>query len=306
MKNKKNFSKPLVSIVILTCNSFNLVSSCIKNVVKLSAINYRKKIIIVDNGSYDKTVEKIYAKFSGIVVVSNRKNYGFSKGINAGIQLALDIGSDYIFLLNDDTIFPSSLMDNLISKAVKNNYLISGPLIVSADNKIWSLGGTIEPNRFSGGLNYYGKSPDELNNFSDFNVDFISGTAMLVKSEVFKKVGLLNEDYFLYYDDADFCFRAKKQNIDSVVIPTVKLIHLETTTIKKNSPSHYYHSAKSRLIFLFKYASFRKRLREIIRIPLSTTEILFSKDKVKRKYELLAYFDFFQHKVGQNTTIKPF
>ncbi|MBI2029099.1 glycosyltransferase family 2 protein [Candidatus Gottesmanbacteria bacterium] len=284
MKNNKGFkSKPVVSIIILTCNSYILANQCIDLVKKLTSKNYHKNIIVVDNGSKGDIVKKLAQEYPEIMIVDNKVNYGFSKGINYGIKLALDLKSNYIFLLNDDTIFDSFLMDRLIEKAENNKYLICGPQVLTKEGFVWSNGGMIDKKRFSGSLVDYGEKPSSDN--KEKTVNFISGTAMLVKTSVFNKIGFLDEDYFLYYDDADFCFRAQKAGIQSIIIPSIKLIHLETVTIGKNSPSHYYHAAKSRLIFLFKHAPYWLKIREIMRLPKSILE--------SRKPELQAYFDFF-------------
>ncbi len=288
------------AIVILTRNAKNLILSCLKNLVSKSSVNF--KIIVVDNGSKDKTVDEVAKNFPEVIIIENKNNYGFAKGINYGIKLAVAQGYDWILILNDDTVVKIDDIYKLIEEANEKNYLVSGPLILSPDNKVWSAGGIINKEHFSGGLIGYGR--DKWGG-REKGVDFISGTAMLVKSQVFQKIGYFDEDYFLYYDDVDYCYRAKNKGIASYIIPKVKITHLETITIGKNSPSHYYHAAKSHLIFVFKRAPLFIKLREFIYTFKRIYSLFISKNETKKKYELLAITDFFLLNWGQKSRIKP-
>lgn len=297
-------NKPQISIVVLTCNAKKLVLNCVSSLYRLTADNYRLEIIVVVNGSKDGTTEALVKMFPQIIVIDNKINYGFAKGINYGVKLAYQQKADYILILNDDTKFSPDFLETLFREAQHNSYEICGPKILTPDKKIWSLGGKIDKRRYSGGLIGYGEkdcSFDECN-----EVDFISGTAILVRRDVFKKIGFFDEDYFLYYDDVDFCCRALKKGIKSHIVSGAVITHLETITIKKNSPSHYYHAKKSHLIFVFKRAPFLVKLRELMRFPKTLIELSKEKNKTKQKYELLAINDFFQGKIGQNSSIKPF
>lgn len=287
--NKVHKKKLKIVIVVLTYNHAQLALSCLFSLSRIKKSNYSVSTVVVDNGSSDKTSAIISQKYPRIKIIRNKKNYGFSKGINSGLKYAFKKGYDWIIMLNDDTKVPQNFLTGLLPIALKNSFAICGPKIKTIDNKIWSLGGKIDKLRFSGGLIAYGKKDNKK--LSNRKVDYISGTAMLVKREVFEKIGFLDEDYFLYYDDADFCFRASKAGFNSYLIPEVEIKHLETVTIKKNSPSHYYHAAKSHLIFVLKRAPLKIKIRELLRLFKTIFELV-SKDPVKRKYELLAIKDF--------------
>lgn len=293
-----------IALIILTCNKKALILSCLNSLKKVNKKNIKLTTIVVDNGSKDETVETIIKKYPEVIVIDNKINYGFAKGINCGLRFAYQQDCQYILLLNNDIIPDKDFLIKLISQAKRNSYYICGPKILTKDNKIWSIGGVIDKVRFSGGLIGYGQ--EESLNFKNQKVDFISGTAMLVKREVFEKIGFFDEDYFFYYEDLDFCFRAGKAGFKSYLVPSSEIIHLESKTIKKNSPSHYYHAAKSHLIFVFKRAPLKIKIREFLRLGKTTTELIFGKNLMKRKYELLAIKDFFllKLKFGQNTTVK--
>lgn len=301
MKKKR----PTVTIIILTYNSYSLVRNCLQLVNSLTSVSFNKKVIVVDNGLKDNVSRKLSREFPSVVFVSNNINYGFAKGINFGIKLALNLNSDYIFLLNDDTLFKKNFLEILVKETLSNKYPISGPQVITPDNIIWSRGGSIDPLRMSGSLIDYGKKANNGKKTSQV-VDFISGTAMLVSSNVFKRIGLLNENYFLYYDDVDFCFRAKQYGFTSHIVYSSIITHLESKTVGKHSPSHYYYAAKSRLIFLFTQGSILIRLRELLRLPLSIAVLLTEKNARRRTYELMAYRDFFLLRFGIKGRVKPF
>lgn len=283
-----------VAVVILTYNAKKLVLQCLFDLLKSKSSRLKITPIVVVNGSRDGTVKEIAGKFPKTIIIDNQKNYGFSNGINFGLKLAVQQNYNWILLLNDDVRFNPEFLEELVREADKNSYSICGPLILTIDNKVWSNGGVIDKVRFSGGLIDYGKDKTVKKNQP---VDFISGTAMLVKKEVFEKIGFLDEDYFLYYDDVDFCFRAKKTGFNSYIVPSAQITHLETLTIKKNSASHYYHAAKSHLIFVFKRAPFSLKIREVFRALKTITELIKEKNKVKQKFELLAIRNFFLKRI---------
>lgn len=301
--NVDNINTPKVFIVVLTYNSKRLVLSCLANLANLNKKNFSLFLVVVDNGSTDGTADAVIKNYPEVTLIDNKKNYGFAKGINYGLRFAYQQGADWMLLLNDDTVLPRDFLQKLLRISLKKNYDISGPKIKTLDNKIWSLGGVINPLRFSGGLISYGE--EDKKNLKEQKVDFISGTVMLVKKKVFARIGFLDEDYFLYYDDVDFCYRALQKGFLSYLVPQAEITHLETATIKKNSPSHYYHAAKSRLIFVFKRAPFIIKIRELIRLGKTIIELIFEKNLTKRKYEFWAICDFFCLKFGQNTSIKP-
>lgn len=292
-----------VAVVILTCNALELLKDCLDSLKNNKNNHYQITIFVVDNDTKNDTGSIIASKYPEVILIQNKINYGFSKGINFGLRLAYKLNFDWIMLLNDDTIVKPETIINLIKESERNKYLISGPVILTKDGNIWSEGGILDKLRYSGGLSGFGQKKKAIT--KNTKTGFVSGTAMLVHNNVFKKVGFLDEDYFLYYDDVDFCFRASLKGMPSYIIPSSQIIHLETATIKKNSPSHYYHSAKSHLIFVFKRAPLNIKLREILRLFKTFFELMTNNDPVKKKYELKAISDFLLMRVGQRTSIKP-
>jgi len=200
---------PKVYIVILQYNQSAHTLKCLESVAKLTYPNY--EVVVVDNGSETAHLKNVeywidLNKAKSYKLIANNSNTGYGAGNNLGIKYALDHGADYVLILNNDTIIAPDFLDKIPQA------YISGPII----HKIkWF---------FPGGI----PSSAPI----DSSIKYISGAAMLVKKEVFEKIGFFDESYFLYFEDADFCFRARKVGFllsDS----TAKLIHDESATVSE-------------------------------------------------------------------------
>ena len=194
-----------VFVIILNFKVKELALRCIESVKKSTYKN--TEIILVDNDS-DDGIEEDVKKFD-IDFIQTGKNMGYSGGNNAGIKKALKSGADYIFILNPDTTIESDCIENIINGIEDNKADIAGPKIYfDGSKKIWYAGGIFDKENVIGSH----RGVDEMDR-GKYDIpeetDFVTGAAMMVKRELFDKIGLLDERYFLYYEDADFCERAK-------------------------------------------------------------------------------------------------
>lgn len=211
---------PKVSIIILNFNGRAVLNGCLTSVFQ---VDYPElSVIVVDNNSTDGSLEKAKAKFSKAVFIRNEQNLGFASGNNIGIKFALEHGADYVLLLNNDTIVtPGFLMPLMDTFKVNEKIGLVSPLIFQGNSKkIWFSGGKI---------NWLKMRTKHLNKSrkKNYKSDFISGCAMFVKKEVFKKVGLLDEDFFLYWEDADFSVRVKRAGFECMIVPDSQIGHFE-------------------------------------------------------------------------------
>lgn len=210
-------------------------------------------------------------------------NVGYGEAINKIVRKHLR-EFDYFLILNPDVSLYVDCIRQLVSCADSNNRIgIVGP-----------NGGKIDSNRFSSIL-----LPKKTNKKgSVMIVDYISGSAMLIKSEVFKRVGLFDKDYFLYYEEVDFCFRAKKAGFRIVVCTKAKVKHFESTYIGKDSPAMTYYLSRNHLLFVERFAPWPIKIREFVRLPKTIYQARSS------KYELLGIKDYFLRNLGRNYAIK--
>lgn len=211
---------PKIFVIILNYNGKETLKRCLDSVFYSDYPNF--EVVIVDNDSKDGSFELAKNLYSKFHFIKNAKNSGFSAGNNVGIRFALEKMADYIFLLNNDAVLEKDTLSKLIETSEKEPAGIFSPIIYNRENHVWFAGGKIKWLKMKAvHENTFKES------FHPYKTDYISGCAMLVKKEVFKKIGLLSEDYFLYYEDADFCIRARRNGFECTVIPNTKAIHFE-------------------------------------------------------------------------------
>jgi len=219
---------PRVAVVVLNYQGENLLPGLLES---LESTDYQNlKIYLVDNASTDNSLSLAENWLSRLPmeIIRNDENLLFSKGNNVGIKAAMESGSDFIFLLNNDTIVPATLISELINFMDKNLEVgISGPMIHfgSPAGVIWGAGGMVST--WWGLVRHRGIRAKDTGQFSEpVEVDYISGAAMMIRRDVIEKVGMLDENFPMYYEDTDFCFRARKAGFEVWYVPTSPLIHL--------------------------------------------------------------------------------
>lgn len=198
-------------------------------------------------------------------------NRGYAAAANIGIKKAIKDGCDLFVIANPDLSLKSLVGKNIFEGG---EYFDIWGFSMNQDGKIY-YGGEIEKWRMSGGL--IDKNPEKR--FTA--VDFPSGSFIFIKKSVVDKIGYWDESYFFYYDEVDYCWRAKKAGFRIGIDSLLNYEHFETS---KTNPVKEYYLFKSRLKFLFKYGSLKQKTREIIRTPLTIYEEI-----VKRPF----YLNFF-------------
>ncbi len=227
-----------------------------------------------------------------VYVDNESNNIGYAGAINIALQENLD-KYDFFFILNPDIVLKKNCLENLLSVLKTDENLgIVGPKILDEKGHIWSMGGELNPIRYSGGLIHYGK-PNRAFKEKLVITDFISGTAMLIKKDVFEKVGLFTDDYFLYYEDVDFCLRAKKAGYCLAVVPSAEIIHAASSSTGKGSPLMEYYMARNHLLFMERFAPVRLKLREMIRLPKTWYQAKGN------TFEMLGIRDYFLRRFGR-------
>lgn len=171
------------------------------------------QIIVVDNGSADDSVDRLRRTADpAVTILALSENRGFAAGNNVGIRAALEAGAEWVWLLNNDTLVAPDCPQRLAAAARRHpGYHLLSPLIVYHDepSRIWSLG----DRRMAGTLltrGLYRDRPLPAALPELIPVDFLSACSLLVQREVFAAAGMLDERYFMYGEDADFCLRAAR------------------------------------------------------------------------------------------------
>jgi len=234
-----------VAIVILNWNGWPDTLECLESLNRLDYSNL--DIILIDNASKERPplISVQFLKLT-IVQIFNEKNLGFAGGNNQGIKIALERGADYILLLNNDTTVESDFLKKLVGVGEeKESYGILGPIIYYSDEpeKIWFAGGQF--NRLKTRGSHIFIKPNEAVK----KVDYITGCCLLVKKAVIEKIGLLSEDYFLYYEDGDWCLRAQKAGYICGLVSSAQIYHKQSRSTKEFSYPYIYYHSRNGLIF---------------------------------------------------------
>ena len=190
-----------------------------------------------------------------LILVQNGENLGFAAGNNVGLRYALKKGFDYVLLLNNDTVVDKGFLSNLVKMAHDNEEagIIGGKIyFYDKANTIQSLG--VEINLKKGDNLLIGCGKLDQGQYDYVNkVDGVSGALMLIKHDVFNKVGLLDEDYFLYTEDVDFCYRVSRTAFNIIVEPKAIIWHKVSATSGSFSTTYFHYFTNNRFLFIKKH-----------------------------------------------------
>lgn len=234
-----------------------------------------------------------------LVLINSGENLGFSGGNNIGIKYALKKNADYVLLLNNDTIVNPDFLSPLVESMSMNNNvgIVGGKIINYYDENEFIAGGFIDLNKGSGYHNYnrHKESPEE--------VSFLSGCIWLVKREVFEEVGYLDEKFFLYVEDVEFCYRVSCGGKKLVYNPNSEIYHKESRSTGKGSPLVLYYNTRNRMYFVKKcYNShFKKMIFYIFFFSSRLFKLIF--EKSNRKYIIKAFLDYKNDNLGKSDFI---
>ncbi len=291
---------PKVFIIILSWNNWPDVKECLESIKNNDYPNYQ--VVIVDNDSKEKPQPSPEIK-----IIYNEKNLGFSGGNNVGIKYALENGADYVLLLNDDTIVDSQFLTKLVEAGESDgNFGILGPKIYYYEdrNRIWSAGGKINWLCNKGTLKGWNEidkgqydSPKAQEN------PHLTGCCLLAKRDLVEKIGPMSEDYFLYYEDTDWSFRARENGFKCVFVPEAKIWHKISRSAVAESSTYIYYHVRNGLIFAQKYASWYIKpivhLDVLWRIIKQIVKLFIPSKKAWVKPILLGIKDFYLGRKGK-------
>lgn len=219
-------NQPLVYIIILNWNGYKDTIECLESLKKITYRNY--KIILIDNGSTDESVKILHAKYPKIKLIGNKVNLGFAGGCNIGIKYALKRNSDYVLLLNNDTIVDRKFLTELVNvskKDVKIGITTSKIYYADKPNVLWSTGNKIDTRRL---FAYISESKNQID-LGQYDIvkeiDCAWGCSILIPNNLFVKIGLFDERYFMYVEDIDLCIRIKESGHKILYAPKSKVWH---------------------------------------------------------------------------------
>lgn len=228
-------TEPLISIIILNYNGLNDLKECFDSLYNL---NYKNlELVLVDNNSQDKSVEFVKENYKKVKIVKLKKNYGFAQGNNYGVSQS---SGEYIILLNNDTVVDKNWVSELVKIASSSKSIgVVGSKIYYFDDKT-TINFAGSSNNILGQCTQIGENRTDSKLINKVRKSFfVCGAAMLFKREVYQKIGLFDPKYFIYYEDADFCWRAWIFGYDVLLVPGSFLYHKIGRTMRNYKRNRY-------------------------------------------------------------------
>jgi len=267
-------TEPNVAIIILNWNRFRDTAECLESVFKIRYSNY--SVVVVDNGSVDDSAAGIEKAFDRVTLIRNKDNLGYAEGNNVGILHALERGADYIWLLNNDTVVDPDALIAMVELAERDRGIgILGSKIYYFDQPevLWFAGATIDWHRAISP--HIGRLENDIGQYDlATEVDRVTGCSMLVRREVFEKIGMFDEKFFLYDEEVDLCVRARKKGIRNYYVPKSVVYHKISVSSGENSvPIYAYYNTRNFLYLIRKNIPFPRREYYLAR---SVARVLFA------------------------------
>ncbi|NTU78190.1 MAG: glycosyltransferase family 2 protein [Chloroflexales bacterium] len=243
---------PRVALIILCYNGIADTLACLSSLETLDYPRDAYQVVVVDNASSDGTPAAVRAASPEAVVIEAGANLGFAAGNNLGLRYALAEGFDYALLLNNDTEASPDFLRRLVEAVVDEPGLgAAGPTIYyhARPDLIWSAGGLIDWRRGTSRMRGLGEV--ERGQFGQISeVDFVTGCAILMSRAALERVGLLDERFFMYYEETEWCVRARRAGLRIVHVPHARLLHKIPLEDRVDRPYVAYYMTRNRLLFL--------------------------------------------------------
>jgi GT2 family glycosyltransferase len=240
---------PRVACIILNTNRRDDTLACLAS---LLAGTYKNLFVLVlDCQSTDGSVEAVRSVYPTVQVIGLAENRGYAGNNNVGIHAALEQGADWVFVLNEDTVLAPDAVERLVEVGAADSRIgIVGPLVYHHDEPgvIQSAGGRLTPNW---GGEHIGQNEDDRGQYSTPRpVDWISGCAILVRRAVIEQLGGIDERFFIYWEETEWCIRAGQAGWTIVHVPASKIWHKGVQRDYRPKPSVTYYSTRNHLLML--------------------------------------------------------
>jgi GT2 family glycosyltransferase len=245
-------SLPLINTVILNTNRRDDTLACLESLEKST---YPKNhIIVLDNASTDGSVEAIRERFPQVEIIQLKENKGYAGNNNVGILAAVKNNADWIFVLNEDTLLDPNCIEEMVTAAEEDPSAgIVGPMVYHHDEPdvIQSAGGSFGP--YLESIHIAQNEPDRGQFKQPTQVDWVSGCAIMVKREVIEDIGILDERFFYYWEETEWCLRAGRNGWKVLHVPNARLWHKGVKRDYSPGPSVTYYNTRNHFLMLAKH-----------------------------------------------------
>ena len=253
--------KRKLTVVILNWNRCQDTIDCVCALQRQTLQDFAT--IVVDNGSRDGSATVLEERFPDVRIICNGTNLGYAGGNNVGIRAALEMGADYVLLLNNDTVPGEEFLERLLAGAtVDKNIAAAGPKVIWDVDPPTLWGAYARITYHKNIVRIEGFTCPDVNAFSEpEDVDAVIGCGIMMSRTALEEVGLLDEEFFAYHEDVDWCCTAHEKGYRIVYVPSAVLPHKgsRSTGGGYDSPIMYFGGRNS-VLFVKKHASLRQLL----------------------------------------------
>jgi hypothetical protein len=246
----------VAGLVITIIPNWNLrtdLGECLNSLQESTYADHR--VIVVDNGSIDGSPEFVREQYPWVSLIALRENRGYAAALNVGIISALKQGAEYVFALNNDTVVEAETLARLVEILESDESIaIAAPKILYYDHPttIYRLGDRIYP--LLPLPLAFGQGWSDGPRFSDVTeYDYVTGCAMLIRASLFRDIGLFDTGFFMYYEDADFCRRARSRGHRIICVGDTVIYHKASLSANKIRHSIIRTRARNRVRFYRRY-----------------------------------------------------
>lgn len=247
--------KKQTCVIIINYNHSQLTLDAI------ASLGHTADIVVIDNSTDNDARLELTAgaQSSHFKILPNTDNIGYAKGVNLGLHYAIEHNYRFMFILNPDTLCSETLIPSLEDVCDNNPKInVLSPLILTPSGRILFAGTTLNMYFGRAEHRYYGKSPKEAGLKELFTSPTLTGSAIFVRREAVEIAGFMPEEYFLYYEDADWTLRMQRMKFKLYVDPSITMIHDASTSGTAGRIQQYY-MYRNRIYFVKKYGNFAQR-----------------------------------------------
>lgn len=282
--------KQKVFAIIVNWNGIADTLNCLESLSKINKLYGDLTVLVVDNGSTNDSVSQIHKKYPAVTVLETGKNLGFTGGNNVGMDYALDHDADYIWMLNNDTLVHNDVLSfvknfedpkvgacgSKIYFAKGHEYHVDRYKESERGNVLWYAGGIMDWNNIF--ASHRGVDEVDIGQYdATEETPFITGCSFIVRADVIRSVGKLDDAYYLYLEDLDWSLRIQRAGYKTLYVPTSTLWHVNAgSSGKPGNPLHEYYFTRNRLLLGFRYATARTKfalVREAFRFFIGESEV---------------------------------
>jgi GT2 family glycosyltransferase len=259
----RNGAMLAVWCIVLAYNGIDLTLECLATLRNQDYPNLH--LLVVDNASTDDTVEILRAQAPDVEVLPANANLGYAGGNNLGMRHALEQGADLLFLVNNDTRLDAHCVTALVEEIRQAPTCGAvGPMVYTWDNwqTISSAGGVVDW-ATADAINV-GAGEADQGQFAARSVDFVNGCGIMVSKTAVERVGLIDERFFMYWEETDWCVRMQEAGLDVRFQPAAKMQHKAPLTWEQQSPLTLYYMGRNRLFFFARHGRAAQRVGAVM------------------------------------------